>query len=121
MNKSPMTKDRNDLVIIELDKPRTLRLGHKALKRFSAMNECSMVELEQAIQRYDKLTSLVYIMLSEEDPSLTPEQVDNLLDQKSLKEITEACNAAIEAAFVDENAEEAPEDPPQAAGTGTKA
>lgn len=121
MKNEAMKTDRNDLVIIELDKPRTLRLGHKALKRFSAMNECSMVELEQAVQRYDKLTCLMYIMLSEEDPSLTPEQVDDLLDKKTLKEISEPCYAAIKAAFADEDAEEASEDPPQAAGTGAEA
>ena len=121
MSKNAAAPDKNDLVILELDKPRTLRLGHKALKRFSAMTECSMVEMEKAVQRYDKLATLIYIMLSEEDPSLTPEMVDDLLEQKSYKEITDACNAAIEAAFVDENAEEASEDPPQAAGTGTEA
>ena len=114
-----MNNDRNDVVIIELDRPRTLRLGHKALKRFSALTECSMTEMEAAVQRYDKMATLIYVMLSEEDPDLTPSQVDDLLDKKSIKEISEACSKAIEAAFADENAEE-DGDPLQAAGTGTE-
>lgn len=115
-----MNNDRNDVVILELDRPRTLRLGHKALKRFSALTECSMTEMEAAVQRYDKLSALAYVMLSEEDPTLTPEQVDDLLDKVSIKKISDACSKAIEAAFVDEAAEEENNDPPQAAGTGTE-
>lgn len=112
-------QERNDVVILELDRPRTLRLGHKALKRFSALTECPMTEMEQAVQRYDKLSALAYVMLSEEDPTLTPGQVDDLLDKVSIRKINEACSAAIEAAFLDE-AEEEGDDPPQAAGTGTE-
>lgn len=116
-----MNSDRNDVVIIELDRPRTLRLGHKALKRFSALTECSMPEMEKAVQRYDKLSALAYVMLSEDDPTLTPEQVDDLLDMKSIKEVSEACSKAIEAAFADEDApEDDTTDPPRAAGIGTE-
>ncbi len=79
--------DKNDVVILELDKPRTLRLGHKALKRFSALTECSMTDMESVVQRYDKVAALVYAMLSDEDPDLTPAQVDDLLDMVPIKTI----------------------------------
>ena len=115
--------DKNDTVIIELDKPRTLRLGHKAMKRFSALTECSMADMEAAVQRYDKAAVLVYVMLSEEDPELTPAQVDELLDQVPIKTILTKCSEAIQAAFADEDGSqpEDGEDPPQAAGTGAEA
>lgn len=118
-----MNTDKNDVVILELDKPRTLRLGHKALKRFSALTACSMTDMEKAVQRYDKVAVLAYVMLSEEDPELTPEKVDDLLDMVPIKTICEKCSAAIEAAFADEDAERPGdgEDPLQAAGTGTEA
>ena len=109
--------DKNDVVILELDKPRTLRLCHKALKRFSALTGCSMSQMESEIQRYDKMALLIYTMLSEDDPELTPETVDELIDQAErrmenplrLKGLMAAVSASIRAAFVDEVADE-PED-----------
>ena len=123
--------DKNDVVILELDKPRELRLGHKALKRFSALTGCSMQQLESEASRYDKMALLIYTMLSEDDPELTPESVDDLIDQAErrgenrlrLKDLVVAVSAATQAAFGDEDAEapEDGEDPPQAAGTGAEA
>ena len=45
-----MGNDKNDVVILQLDRPRELRLGHKALKRFSALTGCAMSEMEQEIR-----------------------------------------------------------------------
>lgn len=123
--------DKNDVVILELDKPRELRLGHKALKRFSSLTGCSMKQMESEVQRYDSMALLIYTMLSEDDPELTPEMVDDLINQAErrgenrlrLKDLMVAVSAAIQAAFGDEDAE-MPEDggdPPQAAGTGVEA
>lgn len=117
--------DKNDVVIIELDRDRELRLGHKALKRFSALTGCSMVEIDDVTSHYDKLSALMYVMLSEDDPGLTSDDVDNLLDKVKLGYIIEKAGAAMNAAFDDEDAEEGnAEDgdtPLQAAGTGEKA
>lgn len=123
--------DKNDTVIIELDKPRELRLGHKAMKRFSALTGCSMQQMQDEIQRYDRMAQLVYVMLSEDEPDLTPEEVDELIDRAErrkvsplrLKDLVVAVSSAIQAAFADEDAEgpEDGEDPPQAAGTGDEA
>ena len=121
--KNTLQADHNDVVIIDLDKPRTLRLGHKALKRFSALTESALSDLQEVLDRYDNLTALIYVMLSEEDPELTPEKLDELLDQVPIKEISEKCAAAIQVAFPDEEAE-TPEDgetPMGAAGTGAEA
>lgn len=112
--------DKNDVVILNLDRPRELRLGHKALKRFSSLTGCSMADMEKEIQHYDKLTCLLYVMLSQDDPSLTPEKVDDLCDHVRIGAVAKACSQAIEAAFADED-EEGSKDPPQAAGTGAGA
>ena len=45
MENTKLKHDRNDVVILELDRPRELRLGHKALKRFSALTYCSMADM----------------------------------------------------------------------------
>lgn len=117
-----MNHEHNDMVILDLDRPRVLRLGHKALKRFSALTGCSMTEMETEIQRYDRMSCLLYVMLSEDDPALTPEQADDLMDRCSIQQLTIACSRAIEAAFdgADAPQEDSP-DPPQAAGTGPQA
>lgn len=113
------TRNVNDTVILELDRPRELRLGHKALKRFSAMTGCSMEDMEQTVNNYKDMTSLVYVMLSAEDPSLTPEAVDDLLDAVPILEILTKCTQAIAAAFggLEEAGEEAGS-PPTSPGAG---
>lgn len=125
MNNLP---NNNDTVILELDRPRELRLGHKALKRFSAMTGCSMEKMESAINNYETLSTLVYVMLSQEDSTLTPEQVDDLLDAVPIREIVEKCSQAITAAFVgpeesatEAGSQEAAEVPPTSPGTGETA
>ena len=130
-NVTAIQPDKNDVVILDLDKPRELRLGHKALKRFSALTGCSMRQMQAETERYDKMALLIYVMLSEDQPDLTPEAVDDLIDRAErrkvnplrMKDIFEATTAAIRAAFVDEDAEppEDGEDPPRAAGTGAEA
>ena len=130
-NVTAIQPDKNDVVILDLDKPRELRLGHKALKRFSALTGCSMQQMQDEIQRYDRLAQLVYVMLSEDQPDLTPEGVDDLIDLAErrkvnplrVKDLMVAVSSAIQSAFVDEDAEgpEDGEDPPQAAGTGAEA
>lgn len=116
--------DNNTTVILELDRPRELRCGHKALKQFSAMTGCSMVGVQDEVQYYDKLTLLLYCMLHADDPTVTPEQLDDWLDKlPKLKPAIVAVADAVKAAFDDDD--DAPGDgvetPPEAAGTGEKA
>lgn len=126
---SPVLPDENDTVIIELDRPRELKLGHKALKRFSALTGKSMVELQEAVQHYDVLTCLMYVMLAvdaeKHGEELTPEQVDDLLEDVPIYQQVQLAGKAIEVAFNDPAAEaeetEDGEDPPKAAGTGAEA
>lgn len=116
--------DNNTTVILELDRPRELRCGHKALKQFSAMTQCSLDEIEAEVRRYDKLITLLYCMLHADDPTVTPEQVDDWLDKlPKLKPAIVAVADAVKAAFADDDdaADDSEETPPEAAGTGEKA
>lgn len=119
--------DENDTVMIELDRPRELKLGHKALKRFSALTGCSMADMEKEVQHYDKLSCLLYVMLAvdaeDHGENLTPAQVDDLLDPVPIKQLMELAMAAVAAAFgeEDEDQPEGESDPPEAAGIGEKA
>lgn len=123
-NVRTLRPDGNDVVMIELDRPRELKLGHKAMKRFSALTGSSMADMETEIQHYDKLACLMYVMLAvdaeKHGETLTPEQVDDLLEPVRIQRQLKLCMAAIQAAFEDPDAqkEKTGDDPPQAAGTG---
>lgn len=119
--------DNNDTIILELDRPRELRLGHKALKRFSAMTGCPMDKMESALNNYETMSTLVYVMLSQEDKTLTPKQVDDLLDPVPVGEILRKCTQAITAAFggpeepapqAESEPQKVQDHPPTSPGTG---
>ena len=65
---------------IELDRVYELRLTHKALRRFSARTKLGVSELEDAVERYDILSVLLWAMLADEIPGLTDERLDELID-----------------------------------------
>lgn len=113
------------MVILNLDKPRELKFSHKAMRQFCALTKTSMPELREAAQRYDLMTTAVYCMLAVQDSSLTPSQVEDMLDELPVLEVyTKAVEAVSEALQGDEGAEEAPdgeENPPAAAGAGKEA
>lgn len=91
--------DNNDVVIITLDRPRELKLRHKTLKRYLAKHNISMEFLDSALQDYDMLIDLIFEMLHADDPSLTPDQCDDLLDIIPLGEVMKKATEAIRAAF----------------------
>lgn len=91
--------DKNDVVILELDRPRELKLTHKVLKRFMARKKVSMENFDSAVQSYEGMTDLICEMLRREDPALTEEQCDDLLDAVTIKEILEKGAQAIAAGF----------------------
>lgn len=114
------------MVILNLDKPRELKFSHKPMRQFCALTKTSMPELREAVQRYDLMTTAVYCMLAAQDSSLTPNQVEDMLDELPVLEVyTKAVEAVSEALQDDEDAKEAPENeeenPPAAAGTGKEA
>lgn len=115
------------MVILNLDKPRELKFSHKAMRQFCALTKVSMPGLQQAVQRYDLMATAVYCMLAAQDDSLTPGQVEDMLDKLPVLEIyakaVEAVNEALGGGD-DENdpsGDEAEENPPAAAGAGKEA
>ena len=114
------------MVILNLDKPRELKFSHKAMRQFCALTKVSVPELQQAVQRYDLMATAVYCMLAAQDDSLTPGQVEDMLDELPVMEVySKAVEAVGEALQGDEDAKEAPSDeeenPPAAAGAGREA
>lgn len=113
-------KEHNDLVIIELDRPRTLKLSHLVMKRFSAAAKMPIVEMDTVGTRYDYISEMMYFMLNHDDPTLSRAKVDELLEQVSIAYVIKKFNEALEAAF-GEPEDDDDADPQAAAGTGTEA
>lgn len=96
---------KNDVVIIELDRPRELRYGHKALKTMSAISGLELEEIEKkAFSNFDMIEKLAYCGLlydaKENNETLTIEQMEDLLDHApDYRHIIEKLQAAYFAAF----------------------
>lgn len=117
-----MMQEHNDTVVLELDRPRELRLSHKVLKRFSALRHVPLSRIEDAVDDYENLSCLFYCAMAQEDPTLTVERVDDLLDRVPVAQLLKKAGELLEAAVGGEDGGEGGEaDPPAAAGTGTGA
>lgn len=109
-------KNDDGTVLLLLDRERELRMTHRALCRVSALIGCAMTELEDAMSRYDKLSAMLYVMLSEDDNALTPEAVDELIakaereQRLKILDLINAVGAALEAAFTDEADDDEPQE-----------
>lgn len=77
----------NDVVIINLDRPRQLKFGHTALKTLVSMTGKTIEELDTDldVSNFDMLEQLVYCGLlkdaKEHNETLTVEKIPELLDE----------------------------------------
>ena len=112
------------MVILNLDKPRELKFSHKAMQKFSTLTKTPLTAMGEAVQRYDLVSAAVYCMLSVADDSLTPGQVDDMLENLTVQEIYTAGVQAMRDALGDGEESVDPdgaENPPEAAGAGGRA
>lgn len=70
----------NDLVIIELDKPRTLKYGIKALKTIEKIFNCKITKLDTTELGTDEIMKIILAGLAWEDADLTVEKLEDLID-----------------------------------------
>lgn len=97
--------NKNDVIIIELDKPRELRYGHKALKKLSAKTGMSMESMSEGEIDFDEIETIIFYGLEADDKKnhgglLTIEQMEDVLDEaESVKYYMEKMYAAFGAAF----------------------
>jgi hypothetical protein len=98
-----MAKNNNTVVIIELDRPRELRFGHKALKTYQALTGQSLEELGQGGFSFEDIEKLVYAGLLSDartnNETLTLEKVEDLLDDHDIQDTISKMSEALEGAF----------------------
>lgn len=82
-----MNRDKNDVVIVELDRPRELRFGHKALKKMAALSGKSFDEMggdEIDLGDLEDIEKIFYYGLErdarENGETLTLEMMEDILD-----------------------------------------
>lgn len=95
-------KNNNDVVIIELDRPRELRFGHKALKTYQAISGKAIEELGQDFS-LDEVEKLMYCALladaRKNGETLKLEDMEDLLDLTTYEEIMEKMTDALQQSF----------------------
>lgn len=87
-----------------------VRIGHKVLQKFSALTRVGMEQMGAVINRYDMMILLLWCILSEQDPTLKRETLDNWLDELPIREwqkLLRQIGESIAASFPDEEDEEA--------------
>ena len=131
MSKTP---DNNDVILLQLDRPRELRFTIKALKEYSALAGVDMKTMDESFFSLDNQIKAAFVLLKHEairsgEKILTQDEAEKLLDEHIKPgKLFVVLNKALEAAFKDDEpkpgdaAEQNDEgDPTEAAGTGTEA
>jgi hypothetical protein len=96
--------DKNTMVIINLDRPRFVRFGHKALKQLGTLTGKKIEQMDENDFDLADLEKVMWCGLQadarEHNEILKLEQMEDLLDSaSSFGEIMEAMNKALEQSF----------------------
>jgi hypothetical protein len=98
-------KEKNNLVIVNLDRPRFVKFGHKALKQLGTLTGKKLEEMDENDFDLADLEKIMWCGLQadarENGEQLKLEDMEDLLDSAdSFGEIMEAMNKALEVAFM---------------------
>jgi hypothetical protein len=93
---------KSDLVVINLDRPRELRFGYKALKMLTAMN-IDIDNMDTASFEFEDLEKIYFCGLQSDAKAngevLKLEDVEDLLDLAPFKELVEKMQEAFKESF----------------------
>ncbi|MNW48002.1 hypothetical protein D3C74_253510 [compost metagenome] len=99
-----MANDKNDIVYIDLDRPRALRYGHKALKQLLALTGKDIESIDMDNFDLGEIEKYLYCGLlsdaKDNGETLRLEDMEDLLDQApSFNHIIEKMNEAFSISF----------------------
>lgn len=119
--------NKNDVVTINLDRPRVLRFGHKALKKLTSSMGVDLENFEIDGNNLEEVEKIMYFGLlsdaKEHNENLKLEDMEDLLDKAPVwTEIMEKMQQALNNAFgqfdVDPNLQRIAEEKMKKSGTG---
>lgn len=96
---------------LELDKPRTLRLTFRVLRRFRELHGQDILRVFTTGMTVDAICDLLYASFSQDDPDLTREQLEDMLHAGMIGEISESILDLIERSTPEETEEGNAESP----------
>ena len=87
-------------IMLTLDRPRRLRFGMSSMLEFESVTGLKLRDLDENLSM-DATAKLLWVMLRQDEPGLTLEQVCHLVDEHaaSLTDIITAVSTAVAAAF----------------------
>lgn len=95
--------NNNDVVMINLDRPRELRYGHKAMKKLQALTGASIENIDMDNFDAEKIEIFLYCGLlsdaRDNDETLKMEQMEDLLDMASYEHLIEKMQEAFASSF----------------------
>ena len=104
----------SDLVVIELDRPRTLKYGKKALKMVEVITNTKITKFNPTDMSCDEVVKVLHAGLVHEDPTLTMVQLDDMIEDIPFGTIYQLVFKAIMAAFgVSEDKQDSPKQVPE--------
>lgn len=117
--------DKNDIVIINLDRPRTLWFGHRALKTLSALTGKGLESFTDMNDfNFEDIEKVMYCGLltdaKRNNETLTLEDIEDLLDYAPFAEIMDCMQKAFEASFGSDEGEQIKNENRIAAAKGKK-
>lgn len=97
--------EKNNLIVINLDRPRFVKFGHKALKQLGTLTGKKLEEMDENDFDLADLEKIMWCGLQadarDNGEQLKLEDMEDLLDSAdSFGEIMEAMNKALEVAFM---------------------
>jgi len=96
-------QNNNDMVLINLDRPRELRFGHKALKTYQALTGTKLEDLGKQGFDFDTIEKLIYCGLLSDSKAngekLSIEDVEDLLDLNPIQDTIEKLSEALNNSF----------------------
>jgi hypothetical protein len=98
-----ISSDKNDMVVITLDRPRFVRFGHRALKKMTSLTGFKMDQIDEDNFDLGEIEKIMWCGLlqdaEENNEVLKLEDMEMLLDKADFHEIINAMNLALEKAF----------------------
>ena len=95
--------DKNDIVIIELDRPRIVWFGHKGLKKLTALTGMSLDNMDLDQLDFETIEKVMYCGLLSDakahNEDLKLEDMEDLLDKVKYEKIIQTMTAGFQAAF----------------------
>jgi hypothetical protein len=95
--------DKNDIVIINLDRPRVLRFGHRALKMMANMTNMNIDTIDNADLDLSEIEKIIFCGILQDSidhgENLKLEDMEDLLDSVEFHVIIDAMNDALGKSF----------------------